>query len=174
MTASRDASAEASDIEYMAISRLLVREAGLLDERAYQDWLSLWTADLSYRVMMRSMRDLSQAPIDYAIIDEDRIGLTARVSQISQAGLTKAENPPSLTCRFISNVEVYHSGQPDQLIVRSNIMAHRVRGTAVTGTVYVGKRLDTVLRSDKAFHLHSREVRLDQSVIFDGALAILL
>ena len=164
----------ASDADYMAVSRFLFHEAGLLDARNYEAWLQLVAPAIRYRISSQLIRDSASGPLEYAIVDDDSVMLKSRVAQMSQPALTKAENPPSLTRRFVSNIEVDVGERPDAFVVRSNLLAHRVRGTILAGSVYAAHRRDTVSRHANGFELVTRDVVLDHSVLRDGALTILL
>ena len=96
---------------YVEIQRFLYREAALLDRREYGAWLSLITEDIHYRVTARCRPRRGGAAVEYAIIDEKLTGLKSRIDQISNPRLTRAENPPSLTRRVVSNIEAYHAGE---------------------------------------------------------------
>jgi hypothetical protein len=91
---------------FVEIQRFLFREAALLDRRDYAGWLSLTTDDIRYRITAAVARDAGAAAVDYAIVDEDKTGLKARIDQISNPRLTRAENPPSMVRRVISNIDV--------------------------------------------------------------------
>src|SRR3974390_1942394 len=91
------------DSTYLAIQRFLYRETALLDRHDYGGWLALTTDDIRYLVHAKGGRGADADAVDYAIIDEDLVGLKARIDQISNPKLTRAENPPSLTRRVLSN-----------------------------------------------------------------------
>src|SRR4051812_36263954 len=110
---------------FIDIQRFLFREAALLDRRDYAAWLSLATEDVQYRVMAAVAREAGTAPVRYAIIDENLTGLKSRIDQISNPRLTRAENPPSLTRRFVSNIDACHSEKPDEFSVMSYLLAYR-------------------------------------------------
>ena len=93
------------DAEYNEIQRYLNREAAMLDRREFTEWLALLADDVTYRVTLRRARDDEAGPERYAIVDDDRANLELRVNQIADPRLTRAENPPSLTRRFVSNME---------------------------------------------------------------------
>src|SRR5262249_8992009 len=94
---------------FVEIQRFLFLEAGLLDRRDYGTWLTLATDDIRYRVTAPMTRDAGASAASYAIVDEDLAGLKSRVDQISNPRLTRAENPPSMTRRVVSNIEAYHA-----------------------------------------------------------------
>ena len=77
------------DATYLQIQRFLFREAALLDRRDYAGWLGLMAEDVRYRVNAMNSRDASAEAVDYAIIDEDRLGLKSRIDQI----LSRMEPP---------------------------------------------------------------------------------
>ena len=172
MTASSQRTVEMS--LYIELQRFLYREAKLLDRRDYPGWLALLTDDIAYRVRIRSMRDSGASDVDSPIIDDGPAELRKRVEQIKTPKLSRAENPPSLTRRFITNVEGFHQDDPSEFLVESSILAFRARNGIPEGAFYIGKRHDLVRRSDGDFRIARRDVRLDQAVLFDGALSTLL
>ncbi|MEJ0052462.1 MAG: aromatic-ring-hydroxylating dioxygenase subunit beta [Methylovirgula sp.] len=159
---------------YVALQRLLYREAKLLDRRDYKGWLTLFSDDLQYRVRIRSMRDSGAPDADSTIIDEGPVELRKRVEQISTARLSRAENPPSLTRRFVTNVEAFHQDDPSEISLESSILTFRARNGNEEGSFYVGKRHDLIRRLGDDFRIARRDVRLDQAVLFEGTLSTLL
>jgi 3-phenylpropionate/cinnamic acid dioxygenase small subunit len=162
------------DATYLQIQRFLFREAALLDRRDYAGWLALTTDDVRYRVNAMVARDAGAQAVDYAIIDEDRVGLKSRIDQISNPRLTRAENPPSMTRRVVSNIEAYEGDAPGQLLVNSYLLAFRSRPSAPAGGFYVAERRDVLRSAAGGWRLAQRDVHLDQVMLFDGALSTLL
>src|SRR5262245_30476182 len=107
---------------YIEIQRFLFREAALLDRREYATWLALMTEDIHYCVTVAVSRDAGVKAVDYSIIDENAVGLKSRIDQISNPRLTRAENPPSLTRRVVSNIEAYHGEAPDDFLATSYLL----------------------------------------------------
>jgi 3-phenylpropionate/cinnamic acid dioxygenase small subunit len=162
------------DATYIEVQRFLFREAALLDGRDYGGWLALVTEDIRYRVNAIVPRDAGAKAVDYAIIDEDLVGLKSRIDQISNPRLTRAENPPSLTRRVVSNIEAY-SGDPERhFLARSYLMAFRSRPSSPEGGFYVAERWDELRKTSAGWRLAKREVHLDHVVLRDGALSTLL
>jgi len=159
---------------FIEIQRFLFREAALLDRREYVAWLSFATQDIRYRVTAAVARDAGVATVDYDIIDENLTGLKSRIDQISNPRLTRAENPPSMTRRVVSNVEAYHTEKQGEFSVVSYLLAYRSRPSAPQGGFYVAVRHDTLRKSDADWRLASRNVQLDQIMLYDGALSTLL
>jgi len=159
---------------YIEIQRFLFLEAALLDRRDYRAWLALTTEDIHYCVTAAVARDAGVKTVEYSIIEEDSVGLKSRVDQISNPKLTRAENPPSMTRRFVSNIEAYHGSSPAEFSATSYLLAYRSRPSAPEGGFYVAERQDVLRRIGLEWRLASRFVRLDHIMIFDGALSTLL
>ena len=164
----------ASDAAFLEAQRFLNREAALLDRRDYTAWLDLLTGDVNYAVTARVSRPGETGPLDYAIVDEDADALRLRVLQIGDPRLTRAENPPTLTRRFVSNLEVEAADPPNDYAAHSNLLVYRQRGTAPDGDFYAGRRRDLLRRDGRSLRLADRLVRLDHNVLFDGSLSIIL
>jgi 3-phenylpropionate/cinnamic acid dioxygenase small subunit len=162
------------DALFVEIQRFLFREAALLDRRDYGAWLSLTTEDVQYRVTAAVARDAGAKAVEYAIIDETLTGLKSRIDQISNPRLTRAENPPSLTRRVVSNVEAYHADKEGELSVMSYLLAYRSRPSTPEGGFYVAVRHDTLRRSEAGWRLARRDVHLDHVMLYDGALSTIL
>jgi len=162
------------DATYLQIQRFLFREAALLDRRDYAGWLALTADDIRYRVNAMVSRDASAEAVDYAIIDEDRLGLKSRIDQISNPRLTRAENPPSMTRRVVSNIEAYDGASAEQFQANSYLLAYRSRPSLPEGGFYVAERRDVLRRTAAGWRLARRDVHLDQVILFDGALSTLL
>ena len=94
------------------IQELLYREAELLDERRFEDWLDLFTEDARYWMPMRRNvpaeepeREFTREGVDVNWFDEGKDTLTRRVKQI-RTGVHWAEQPPSRICHMVSNVQL--------------------------------------------------------------------
>jgi 3-phenylpropionate/cinnamic acid dioxygenase small subunit len=159
---------------FVDIQRFLFREAALLDNRQYADWLGLLDKDIYYRVTARLARDAGTNEVDYSIVEENMVGLQSRIDQISNPRLTRAENPPSLTRRFVSNVEAYPGGAPGEFAATSYILAYRNRRNVPEGGFYVAERQDVLRQNGTDWRLARRLVRLDQLTLLDGALSTIL
>src|ERR1700752_1376623 len=94
------------------IEEFLYREADLLDERRYEDWLALIAEDVRYWMPMRrnikfgeAEREFTRAGRDINWLDEGKETLTRRVKQILP-GMHWAEEPVSRISHMVSNVRV--------------------------------------------------------------------
>ena len=166
--------APVSDAAFLEVQRFLNREAALLDRRDYMAWFDLLTEDVKYVVTARVSRPAESGPLDYAIVDEDADTLRLRLLQIGDPRLTRAENPATLTRRFVSNFEVEATAYPDGYVAHSNLLVYRQRGTAPDGDFYAGQRRDVLRRDGASLRIADRLVRLDHNVLFDGSLSVIL
>lgn len=163
------------------VEQFLYREARLLDARRFDDWLDLLTEDIKYWMPLRTNRypanskaisildgsryeegDLSGED-DLAIMDEDKDSLTRRIRRLD-SGMAWAEDPPSRTRHFVSNIEVEPGSRDDELRVFSNFVMYRTRGETEED-FYVGCREDVLRREGGQLRVAYRKVVLDQTVL---------
>jgi 3-phenylpropionate/cinnamic acid dioxygenase small subunit len=170
-----------------SVEQFLYREARLLDERRFHDWLGLFTDDVRYSMVARTNRyprsSKAIAMLDancYAeedpdntdglgLFDEDFRTLTARVARLD-TGMAWAEDPPSRTRHLITNVEV-EPAPGAELTVHSNFIVYRSRGETEQD-FYVGARQDRLRRVDGAWKIAERRMILDQNVLTAKNLSI--
>ena len=151
------------------VQDFLYREAELLDERRYEDWLELFTDDAHYFMPMRRNvphdereREFTRAGADVAWFDEGKDTLTRRVRQL-RTGIHWAEEPLSRICHMVSNVQILHASDIE-LGVKSRFLIYRNRVETETD-VLVGKRDDLLRRVNGALKIARRRIVLDQSVL---------
>jgi 3-phenylpropionate/cinnamic acid dioxygenase small subunit len=163
------------------IERFLYREARLLDERRFDEWLTLLTDDVRYWMGARSNRYPKRSkaiaildPARYveddmvqddelAILDETKQSLTGRVARLD-TGMAWAEDPPSRTRHLITNIEVAPGTAPSEVEVYCNFMVYRSRGETEQD-FYVGARRDVLRRLDGEWKIAERKLTLDQNVL---------
>src|SRR5712691_8240651 len=121
------------------VEQFLYREARLLDNRRFHDWLELFTDDVRYWMASRSNRypksskaisildpdryvedDIGRED-ELAILDEDKETLTARVARLD-TGMAWGEDPPSRTRHMISNIEIERGNSDAEVTVYSNFI----------------------------------------------------
>ncbi len=169
--------AQSSPLEYLMLAKevedLFYHEADLLDERRFEEWLTLFTDDVRYWMPMRknvAFRD-ERSDItdedDIAWIDDDKATLAKRVRQIL-TGIHWAEEPASRICHIISNVRLADEGdkieRERELAVTSRFCIYRNRVETETDFL-VGRRHDTLRRVDGRLKIARRKIILDQSVL---------
>ena len=163
------------------VEQFLYREARLLDDRQLHQWLELLTDDIKYWMPIRSNRypanskaisimdgsryeedDLSKED-ELALMDENKDSLQRRVDRLD-TGMAWAEDPPSRTRHFVSNVEVRPGDREGELKVYSNFIMYRTRAETEQD-FYVGSREDVLRRVGGDFKIAYRKVTLDQNVL---------
>jgi 3-phenylpropionate/cinnamic acid dioxygenase small subunit len=88
---------------YHDIQQFLFREARLMDEHQYDDWLGLWAEVAHYWIPCSDDgRGIDQA---ISLVNEDRSGLEDRIKRL-KSGAHYAQDPRSQLSRVVSNVEV--------------------------------------------------------------------
>ena len=163
------------------IEQFLYREAELLDERRYEEWLALFTEDAQYFMPMRRNvphdepeREFTRAGIDVNWFDEGKDTLTRRVKQIL-TGIHWAEEPPSRICHMISNVQVLAAtpggASPSEVTVKSRFLVYRNRVETETDFL-VGKREDLLRRVNGGWQIARRKIVLDQNVLLAKNLTV--
>jgi 3-phenylpropionate/cinnamic acid dioxygenase small subunit len=166
------------------VEQFLYREARLLDERRYDEWMTLLADDLHYWMPTRQNKGQSRGdagatvekelsgPEELAFFDESKLTMVGRVLRLG-TGQAWGENPPSRTRRFVTNVEVERSDAADELLVHSNLLAYRSR-RADDAHWFVASREDRLRRSGESFQLVERRVVLDANVLQSPNLSLFL
>ena len=156
------------------IEEFLYREADLLDERRYEDWLALVAEDVRYWMPMRrnvkvgeAEREFTRAGQDINWFDEGKETLTRRVKQIL-TGMHWAEEPVSRISHMVSNVRLLEvnpsAAEPAEVAVRCRFLVYRNRVETETD-ILVGKREDVLRRADGQWQIARRKIVLDQNVL---------
>lgn len=101
-----------------AVEQALFHEARLLDDRQYRLWLQRFTDDCIYWVPLDPSAD-PRTKVSYLLDDRrrmaDRIGLL-------ETGWAHAQEPPSRTCRTVSNTEAWPLAGGDTLARCSTVV----------------------------------------------------
>jgi 3-phenylpropionate/cinnamic acid dioxygenase small subunit len=169
------------------VERFLYREARLLDERQFPEWIELFTDDVHYWMSGRTSRypaaskaiglldharsneELVQEG-ELAILDETKETLRARVARLD-TGMAWAEDPPSRTRHLVTNIEVEAGNIASELKVYSNYLVYRSRGETEQD-FYVGRREDVLRNVDGAWKIARRKIILDQNVLLAKNVSI--
>ena len=156
------------------IEDFFYREADLLDERRYEDWLGLLADDIRYWMPMRrnvklgdEAREFTRADHDINWFDEGKETLERRVKQI-MTGMHWAEEPVSRIAHLISNVHLLEirpaSTAPAEVLLRCRFLVYRNRVETETDLL-VGKREDLLRRAGGGWLITRRKIILDQNVL---------
>lgn len=164
-----------SDATLREITDWLLAEAELLDAHKYREWLDLLTEDIQYIVPLRVTRE-REAETDVIAnmshMDDDYDAMEMRVLRL-ETEYAWAEDPPSRTRHFITNIRV-SQGDEGEYLVKSNLLLYRTRGDVPTYDLLCGERSDVLLRTDDGLRLDRRSVLLDQTTVMTHNLALIM
>jgi 3-phenylpropionate/cinnamic acid dioxygenase small subunit len=121
----RDDRAVADPAERDLFRRLIEREARLLDQLRYEEWLTLFARECIYWVP--ATPNAGDPRREVAVMFDDRRRLEDRVFRL-RTGFAWSQAPASRTVRLITNVEVFATDRDDVRMVRSNFLIHEFWG----------------------------------------------
>jgi 3-phenylpropionate/cinnamic acid dioxygenase small subunit len=136
------------------IEGFLTREARLMDEGRYREWLDLWTGDAQYWVPCND-DDIDPAT-QVSIIYDDRDRLTQRVERLLSGSVLSQQPRPRMR-RVISNVEI----GPEigaEVTVESNFILGIARNS--TKQLWIGRSIHTLREDAGAFKIARKKVLL--------------
>lgn len=156
---------------YGRVIEFLHREADLLDEYRFSDWLKLLAPEIEYRMPVRTTQFLTDGKgfHDFAFIADDYATLETRVKRL-ETEFAWAETPPSRTRHFVTNAIVEKSAD-DTLRVRSSFMITRTRSD-LDYQLFTGVRDDRLQPVGDEFLVVSRNILIDQTAITSTNLSI--
>jgi len=168
------------------VEQFLYREARLLDDRRFHEWLELFTDDVHYRMAGRSSRyprsskaiatmdpdrhDALAKSEELPILDETKTTLGGRIARLD-TGMAWSEDPPSRTRHIVTNVEVEPGDAASELNVYSNFVVYRNRSESEQD-FFVGARRDVLRRVDGVWKIARRKLILDQNVLLAKNVSI--
>ena len=136
------------------VPRFLYREARLMDEHRYKEWLSLWTDDALYWVPCNA-DDIDPAR-HVSIIYDDRVRLQQRVERLL-SGAVLAQDPQPRMRRVLSNIEI-EAGDGTEITAASNFILVFARGGGQQ--IWAGRSIHTLLPDADGFRLRRKKVLL--------------
>lgn len=110
-------------VERHQIENFLYREARLMDEHVFDEWLSLWTDDALYWVP--SNDDDMDPSQQVAIIYDNLAQMRDRIDRL-KGGAAYSQDPKSRLRRVVSNIEIEEAGN-GEIIVSSNFNLTELR-----------------------------------------------
>jgi len=132
------------------VEAFLYREARMLEDNRFDDWLKCFTDDVRYWMPIQESTDGSSGSgtesDTFALFDEDKKSLELRVLRI-KTGAAHAEVPPSTTQRLITNFLVYQERRGQH------------------GVTFFGKRDDVFKQIQGDFKIAERRVDLAQKIL---------
>ncbi len=143
----------------MALDRRLVedfvvREARLIDEHCYDEWLTLWAEDGVYWVPANKY-DVDPTR-EVSFIYDDRLHLGDRVERLKQ-GLAFAQDPRSRMRRLVSNIEVAE-GQNGEITAYSNFLLVELRRQVQN--IWAGRTMHVLRKRDGDLKIALKKVML--------------
>ncbi|WP_284981521.1 aromatic-ring-hydroxylating dioxygenase subunit beta [Arthrobacter sp. efr-133-TYG-118] len=164
------------------VEQFLYAEAELLDDYRFDEWIDLFTDDVTYWIPNRETRPIRERHLEVAAQDEaaiildDKFFLKGRVRRIT-SGISWSEEPPSRARRLITNIRVQPAAKPGELDVRSNFYVYRSRLERHQDW-FVGQRFDVLRPADPAsgypFQIANRKIVLEQTTILAPSLTTFL
>lgn len=164
--------------QYNPIVDFLYDEAALLDQSRFHDWFALLAEDLTYTAPLRITRqgrERGQTVIRTTQhYDEDYASIKGRIERLDTKSAW-AEDPPSRTRRFITNVRVWESAKPGEFEVESYLLLTRSRYEHPHLTDLSCVRHDLLrTATGGGFKLARREIILDLAVVGMPNIALFL
>ena len=104
--------------------RLLEREARLLDQGLFDDWLDMYAPECVYWVP--AAPDGGDPRREVAVAFDDRRRLEDRVHRLRSA-YAWSQQPASRTSRMVANATVFATAQEDVFMLRSNFLIAELR-----------------------------------------------
>jgi len=134
---------------------LIEREARLLDQLKFDEWLAMYAPECIYWVPATPQGGDPRREV--AILFDDRRRMEDRIYRL-RTGYAWSQAPKSRTVRLVSNVEVFSTGDENARMVRSNflISEFRVDGTRIP-TGWCGHRF---VREHERWLIAVRQVNL--------------
>ena len=142
--------------------RLLEREARLLDQLRYDDWLSMYAPECIYWVPSTPKGGDPRREI--AVMFDDRRRLEDRVYRL-RTGFAWSQAPASRTVRLITNVEAFTTVGDDARMLRSNFLISEFWGNETR--LLAGWAGHRVVRDGEDWKIQAKQVNLidcDQSI----------
>lgn len=112
------------------VDEFVYLEARLADERHYDEWESLWTADGVYWVPAND--DQIDPETEMSIIFDNRSRIATRVKQLN-TGKRHSQTPPSRLRRLISNIERTETDGAIEVGANFIVFESRERGVTLWG-----------------------------------------
>jgi 3-phenylpropionate/cinnamic acid dioxygenase small subunit len=162
---------------WLELMPFYIREAWLLDERKFKEWLDLFTDDVLYFMPRRKNVPRREAereitPLgDLAIFEEDKRYLQMRVARLD-TGMAWAEDPPSRTRHLVGNLEA-ELLENGEVKARTAFLVYRSH-LETDHQLLSGYREDVLRKVDEKWKVARRMIVLDANVLLDKNLSVFL
>jgi 3-phenylpropionate/cinnamic acid dioxygenase small subunit len=162
---------------WFELMQFYIREAWLLDERRFKEWLDLFTDDVLYFMPRRKNVPRREAhreltPLgDLAILEEDKRYLEMRVARLD-TGMAWAEDPPSRTRHLVGNLEATPR-ENGEVAARTAFLVYRSH-LETDQQLLSGYRDDLLRNLNGGWKVARRTIVLDANVLLDKNLSVFL
>ncbi len=151
-----------------AVEAFLLREARLLDNECWDEWLQSLSEAIHYWMpgIENRRREDKSGPYrleHMAFFDDGMRDLQRRVARFKQPSAW-AENPPTRNVHLISNIEVFAGEQDGEFIALSCFMNIRSRGLDESHQL-VGRREDVLRREADGLKLLKRKILIPNAML---------
>jgi ethylbenzene dioxygenase beta subunit len=161
-----------------ALTQTLYREARLLDDENYAEWVVMLADDLHYHmpgIETRYRRDKTNQVSDLtrmAYYNDNLEEIKKRLTRL-ETGTAWSEDPATRYTHIITNVEVEHTETDGEYRVFSNFYAYRNRNERDEDSL-IGSRVDIWRAVGGTYQLVRRRIILKHNVMLSKNLNIYL
>jgi benzoate/toluate 1,2-dioxygenase subunit beta len=150
------------------VENFLYREARLMDEHAYDEWLALWTDDALYWVPCNE--DDFDPERHVSIVYENKARLEDRIARL-KSGAAYAQDPKSRLSRVVSNVEI-EDANDTEAIVRSTFNVTALRRGRMD--IFAGRAIHKLRPEGDSFKIAYKKVLLINNDVVINNLTFLI
>jgi benzoate/toluate 1,2-dioxygenase subunit beta len=137
-----------------SVASFLYREARLMDEHRYEEWLALWDRQATYWVPCGD--ETADPRRQVSIIYDDRQKLGDRIARFL-SGDVIAQEPRTPMRRLVSNIDVFDENE-EEVSVRSNFLLVQVVGSEQE--IWCGETTHGLKRNGAGFLIKLKKVTL--------------
>lgn len=158
------------------IQKWLYREARLLDEERFQDWLQTLAPDIHYWLPLREnrfrrdRRPEATPATSASVFNDDFDDLVLRIKRF-ETGLVWSEDPPPRVSHIVTNIEVLEGDATSGLSVLSNVSIVRSRRQDEEVT-FNARRRDQFRKIDGEWKLARRHIVATHHVFLDENVSV--
>jgi benzoate/toluate 1,2-dioxygenase subunit beta len=150
------------------VENFLYREARLMDEHAYDEWLALWTDDALYWVPCNE--DDFDPERHVSIVYENKARLEDRIARL-KSGAAYAQDPKSRLSRVVSNLEI-EDANDTEAIVRSTFNVTALRRGRMD--IFAGRAIHKLRPEGDSFKIAYKKVLLINNDVVINNLTFLI
>jgi benzoate/toluate 1,2-dioxygenase beta subunit len=155
-------------VDRQIIENFLYREARLMDEHAYDEWLALWTEDALYWIPCND--DDFDPERHVSIVYENKARLQDRIARL-KSGAAYAQDPKSRLSRVVSNIEIEEQDGAER-IVRSTFNVTALRRGRID--IFAGHAIHKLRPEGDKFKMAYKKVLLINNDIVINNLTFLI